>query len=558
MEFADLVGMELGGGKWRLVELIGFGGQGAVFRAKHRALDRPVAIKISLDAHRSDRKQRFLKEAQIMSRLDHPGIVKVLDCDEHPDPPLFYMVQEFVQGRSFKDLLAESGALPAGRVVALISPVLDALAAAHRADIVHRDIKPANLMLTTATDGTERVRVLDFGIAKVLAAEVVEAAGITQGSPIGTPEYMAPEQWAAGPISAATDVYAVGVMLYQMLTGRLPFHAAVSFGYYHEHLNTPVAPLPGSVPGGFDAIVQRALAKRPADRYGSALAMREALHAALGARNAVPPGAAGDAVARSGGPIGAGPIVAQPVAAGTVPVGTGTASFEQTRAGSGSPGGVAPTESWTHGPSLGGVDEGDGVVAWSGPPVQGRAAGRRWSLGVVAGGVLAIVVLAGGGAGVVQWMSGEGGGAEGGVPPLPPGAGRDAGQEAGQEAEPDAGRDVARDAGRDAGQDAGQDAARDVARDAARPPARPDATTTAGGGRGRRRRTSMPPPPTPAEVARDAFDRALAACQCSQASARLAELRGLDASAAATRADRYEEECQILLPDNCRSQAAGR
>lgn len=272
----DLLGRTFAG-KYSLESLLGKGGFGAVYRATHHPIGRTVAVKVSLQRHRDDLHARFVREAQVQANLRHPSCVMLLDFGQEPDG-LFYMVQEFVDGQSLTERLRDRGPFSPPRAVAITRAVLGALHEAHRLGIVHRDIKPANVMLTRGLDDGEEVRVLDFGIAKVLHGEAVDAALTNTGATLGTPSFMAPEQIRQGPIGPATDIYAVGAMLYRLCAGTGPFTAAVTFDILRMHLDTPPPPLPFPAPG-LDAVIARAMAKEPADRYGSAREMIAALDA---------------------------------------------------------------------------------------------------------------------------------------------------------------------------------------------------------------------------------------------------------------------------------------
>ncbi|MCB9543383.1 MAG: serine/threonine protein kinase [Myxococcales bacterium] len=383
----EFVGQTLKG-KYRLDALIGRGGFGAVFRAAQLPLGRRVAVKLSLLAVDHGMRTRFFREAQILAALEHPNIVQLLDYDEdtrYQPVPLLYMVQEFIDGRSLAAVLEETPRLPLPRAIGLVTQVLDALEAAHARGVVHRDIKPANLMVTTLADGSEKVRVLDFGIGKLMAEEGRRGDPTTRGL-VGTPQYMAPEQCRSEGVTPATDIYAIGVLLYQMATGRLPFEAEVWVDYLFAHMNAPVPPLPDELPASFAAAVHRALAKDPADRFPSARAFAEALAGALdAAAGGAPPG-----VDRPTAPPAAagGPIEPASMRSATLPQGTGTSRF----GGSGAPGAerspsvrTAPTAAWTAA-----TRAGDSLVAarpdvGGAAPMSGR---RRWLIAALAAGAL--------------------------------------------------------------------------------------------------------------------------------------------------------------------------
>lgn len=270
-----LIGRTLGG-RYRVEALLGRGGFGAVYRAVHVELDRPVAIKtlVAGEAAAVHMQARFRREARVQAELRHPCIVHLLDFGREPDGTC-YMVQEFVSGRTLQQTIDVEGPLEPRRAARIICDVLDGLSAAHRRGIVHRDIKPANIMLVQGPDG-EEVRLLDFGIAKVRDA-VDESQTLTvQGQILGTPAFMAPEQIQQETLSPATDLYAIGGVLYFLLTGRKPYSGGLK-AILTAHLMQPAPTLPSDVPRAFDRIIERAMAKERHDRYHDAGAMHAAL-----------------------------------------------------------------------------------------------------------------------------------------------------------------------------------------------------------------------------------------------------------------------------------------
>jgi eukaryotic-like serine/threonine-protein kinase len=246
-----------------------------VWEAEDEILTRRVAVKLLLPnlAVDADIRTRFQREAISAARLGHPNVVAIYDTGEEDDIP--FIVMELVRGRTLRDLIDERGALPPSTVVAIGAQVCEALCAAHEAGIVHRDIKPGNVLLAAPDD---RVKVADFGIARAAAGE---GSDLTKpGVLMGTARYLSPEQVHGEPVDARTDIYGLGVVLYEMLVGRPPFTAESEVATAMAHASTePLRPRQAraGIPRSLETIVMRALAKDPADRYESADALRSAL-----------------------------------------------------------------------------------------------------------------------------------------------------------------------------------------------------------------------------------------------------------------------------------------
>ncbi|MFI7410600.1 serine/threonine-protein kinase [Streptomyces sp. NPDC049627] len=250
-------------GRYRLSESIGRGGMGEVWRAHDEMLARPVAVKLLLPQDSDPTAApRFRLEAQTAARIDHPNVVGVRDFGEY-DNRLF-LVMELVRGDSLAGVLSRSGAQPAERVARIAAQAAAGLAAAHRQGIVHRDIKPGNLLLDA--DGT--LKIGDFGIARFL--DDPGAALTATGQIVGTSLYLAPERALGQPAGPASDVYALGCVLYQLLTGRPPFQADTAVAILHQHLDAaPVPPRELGVPGlppAFENYLLGLLAKDPEHR----------------------------------------------------------------------------------------------------------------------------------------------------------------------------------------------------------------------------------------------------------------------------------------------------
>lgn len=277
------------GGKYRIERPIGSGGFSEVYLATHMAMDRPVALKIfdpkserETNPSRANRRQeRFEQEARLVSQLNHPNTVTIFDFGVHEDGKL-YLVMEFIKGKTFQEILRKEAPLNEERALQIILQLLKGLESAHHLDILHRDLKPANIMLARNFKGEEVVKVLDFGIAQMLSAPHQETSD--DGRPIflGTPRYAAPEQLLAGKLSYATDIYAVGVLLWEALLGTRMI-SAKSLG---EYVNLAASRRPILVPRNTDLreelrkILEKAISKEPSQRYANAAEMIAAIESA--------------------------------------------------------------------------------------------------------------------------------------------------------------------------------------------------------------------------------------------------------------------------------------
>ena len=273
-------------GRYRVLGLLGTGGMGEVYRAEHVHMRKQLAIKVLHTelSGRADVAARFEREAVAAGRIAHPNVVAATDFGRLDDGS-FYLALEFVEGESLRSIIGRKGAVPVASAVRIASQVASALEAAHAAQVVHRDLKPDNIMLVAGS--VDVVKVLDFGIAKV-SGGVADQALTRVGSVFGTPEYMSPEQAVGEPADARSDLYAVGVLLFEMLTGRKPFIARDSATVLQQQMSQPPPALPSEVDPRLAALTMQLLAKSPADRPQSA---RE-LVASLGAiASALPVGA---------------------------------------------------------------------------------------------------------------------------------------------------------------------------------------------------------------------------------------------------------------------------
>jgi tRNA A-37 threonylcarbamoyl transferase component Bud32 len=268
-----LVGQVLAG-RYLIEDTIGEGGMGRVYRARHTRLDRSFAIKV-LHPELSMREStvlRFHREATAISRLSHPNVVGVVDFGELDDG-LLYLVMEYVNGRSMRDILRSEGPLPTDRVLALLGQLCDGLAHAHRHGLVHRDFKPDNVVIEHHSDG-ERARIIDFGIAADVAGQRITTDGLV----LGTPSYMAPEQALGQFVDHRADLYALGVVLYEMVAGVQPFAGTPGL-VAQMHALQPAPPMATRVPELvvdplLEALALRLMAKRPEDRIETAREVR--------------------------------------------------------------------------------------------------------------------------------------------------------------------------------------------------------------------------------------------------------------------------------------------
>jgi tRNA A-37 threonylcarbamoyl transferase component Bud32 len=293
-----------GVGGFEILELIGKGAFGTVYRAVHPTIGKEVAIKLLSKSHAKNPLvvRRFVEEARAVSRLGHPNIVDIFGFGELQDGTPYY-VMELLRGKTLSALIHEREVLPVERVVTILAEVASALEAAHQGGILHRDLKPGNVFLTGDIDGEFKAKLLDFGVAKFLdgSTQVTEA-----GMVIGTPGYMSPEQCTGDPLANTSDIYALGVLAFELLTGRHPFSRENNARVLVQHLvevPPPVSSVAAHLPCALDAPVSAMLEKDPTQRPQSAKAAVEALRQALLSappeRRAAPGGRLGGMAGRS-------------------------------------------------------------------------------------------------------------------------------------------------------------------------------------------------------------------------------------------------------------------
>jgi serine/threonine-protein kinase len=288
-EPAQLVGRVLGG-KYSIERKLGSGGMGDVYQATHLALQKPIAVKVLHPSHRHNEEflQAFHREALAASRLDHPNVVQVLDFGHEKDG-LIYIVMELLSGTDLRAVLDKQPVQPIERIVDILGQVAAALSASHDQNVVHRDVKPENIILVQKRDddGTVRdvVKVCDFGIAEIVERRATVRGKSVQGEVAGTPDYMSPEQVRGGTADARADIYACGVIAFEMATGKVPFYAEQTpeeIAWAHVQKDPPApSALNPAIPKRLEALIQKAMSKDPARRHQNARELRADLRALL-------------------------------------------------------------------------------------------------------------------------------------------------------------------------------------------------------------------------------------------------------------------------------------
>ena len=285
----DLIGKEILG-QFRIIERIGKGGMGEVFKAEQPAMDRMVAIKILHEklASRQDLVSRFRREARAMSRLSHPNTVRVFLYGQLEETEQLYIAMEYLDGVDLAHLTRRDGPTEVQRATKIMIQVLGALGEAHGVGIVHRDLKPENILLTTQGGIPDFPKVLDFGLAKIKEQRMRPGSLVLtrEGMIFGTPEFMSPEQARGETLDARSDIYSLGIIFYEMLTAKLPFPRSKPMEYIAHHIKSPPFKITErrpdlNLPAILDPIMGKALEKNREDRYSSATEFAQALQALL-------------------------------------------------------------------------------------------------------------------------------------------------------------------------------------------------------------------------------------------------------------------------------------
>jgi serine/threonine-protein kinase len=290
------IGRDILNDQFHIVQKIGSGGMGAVYKALQREMNRMVGVKILHPklANRKDLVSRFRREARAMSQLTHPNTVKVFLYGELDDGSL-YIIMEFLEGKNLNQTVRTEGPFSLERALPILIQACGALDEAHKAGIIHRDLKPENIFLVQSDTLRDYPKLLDFGLAKVGERQMRPGSIVLtqEGMVFGTPEFMSPEQAQGKPLTAASDVYSLAVILYEVLTGKLPFDAKSAMDYIQLHVTGKPIPINQRVQGKtfpplLEQVIDRALAKRAEDRFGSAADFANALKAVLSGASRLP------------------------------------------------------------------------------------------------------------------------------------------------------------------------------------------------------------------------------------------------------------------------------
>lgn len=291
------IGRDILNGQFQILQKIGSGGMGAVYKALQPEMNRMVGVKILHPklANRKDLTSRFRREARAMSQLSHPNTVKVFMFGELEDGSL-YIIMEYLEGKNLNQSVRTEGPFPVERALPILIQACGALEEAHRAGIIHRDLKPENLFLCQSAGMKDYPKLLDFGLAKVGERQMRPGSIILtqEGMVFGTPEFMSPEQAQGKTLTPGSDIYSLATILYEVLTGKLPFDAKSAMDFIQLHVTGKPIPLNQRVPGRtfpplLEQIIDRALAKKPEDRFQSAADFALAMQCVLQGMQQLPP-----------------------------------------------------------------------------------------------------------------------------------------------------------------------------------------------------------------------------------------------------------------------------
>jgi len=281
MKIVDKLEGQILDGKYKIVEFLGSGGMSTVYKARHIVLDKILALKL-LQPHLLGNPrfvQRFQREAQSMARMQHPNLLTVHECGFLEGVP--FLLVDFVDGKSLDVVISERTRLSVGQMLAIIMQVAEGLINAHDNSVIHRDIKPSNIMIAESVKGRELVKVVDFGLAKMLESEDGPAQQkiSREGNSAGSPLYMSPEQCVGDPADARTDIYALGCVMYECLTGNPPLFGATVLDTFNKVMNEAPQPVSAiaEIPKELDDLILKCLEKKPQDRPGSVLELRNSL-----------------------------------------------------------------------------------------------------------------------------------------------------------------------------------------------------------------------------------------------------------------------------------------
>lgn len=279
MNIVDKLEGQVLDGKYKIVEYLGSGGMSTVYKARHIVLDKILALKLLQPHLLSNARfvQRFQREAQAMARMQHPNLVAVRECGFLEGVP--FLLLDYIEGKSLETIITERSRLSVGQMLGIIIQVTDGLINAHDNGVIHRDVKPGNIMISENVKGRELVRVVDFGLAKMLEENPEQLKISREGNSAGSPLYMSPEQCVGDPADARTDIYALGCVMYECLTGNPPLFGASVLETFNKVMNEKPKAISDmvEVPAELDAIVLQCLEKRPEDRPATMLEVRNSL-----------------------------------------------------------------------------------------------------------------------------------------------------------------------------------------------------------------------------------------------------------------------------------------